>query len=276
MILTIKKRLKSLMPLKTRPAKGWFYTMLILISLLLYLYQTVFEHSEDELQSENHLLQDYGEQLRNNKNSEFLDTPVVKKEREVLLLAIEQKIGSYLYRIPDYSYLPALEPYLEHSTKLLEQIPSVVPLEKDHFYISSDYGYRIHPISDDLKKHHGIDLAAMKDRPVCATASGTIIKVITSTKGYGTHIIIKHRFGFQTLYGHLNKVLVTKGQTIEQHELIATVGSTGAATGNNLHYEVIKNNLKIDPTPSLGLKRNIYMNLEELQNFKKSAYYEKQ
>ena len=88
--------------------------------------------------------------------------------------------------------------------------------------------------------------------------------IIYSKKGYGTHIIVKHRFGFQTLYGHLDKVLARKGQKVKQHELIATVGNSGSSTGYHLHYETIKNEIKIDPRPSLNLKKSIYGHLIQL------------
>lgn len=203
----------------------------------------------------------YGKQLESNLNSVIKDTVVVNKEREQLLQNIEEKLVAYLYQIPDYSYLLALEPYLEYAPKILDQIPSVVPLEKGDYWFSSEYGFRQHPITGQKKKHFGIDLAAPSDKQVHASASGTVLSIRYSKKGYGTHIIIKHRFGFETLYGHLNKVLVEKGQTIAQHELIGTVGDTGSSTGFHLHYEVLKNGIKIDPIYSLNLKRKIYKNL---------------
>ena len=82
-------------------------------------------------------------------------------------------------------------------------------------------------------------MAAPLGKTVYATASGIVSKVIYSSNGYGNHIIIKHRFGFESLYGHLNKILVRKGQKIGQHELIATVGNTGTSTGYHLHYEIM-------------------------------------
>uniref|UniRef100_UPI00123DB3C3 M23 family metallopeptidase n=1 Tax=Arenibacter lacus TaxID=2608629 RepID=UPI00123DB3C3 len=157
-----------------------------------------------------------------------------------------------------YSYISSLETYLKYRPNLLTQFPAAVPLGKGKYSISSDYGFRIHPISKNEKNHVGIDLSAPDGTTVHATASGTIEKVVHSPIGYGTHIVIRHRFGFETLYGHLEKVLVHKGESIAQHQIIGTVGSTGSSTGPHLHYEILKNREKIDPRPSFDLKKKIY------------------
>ncbi len=218
---------------------------------------------DDSLEDTAVTLKRYGKELESNLNEVVADTIVHDKEREQLLLNIEEKLVTFLYMIPDYSYIPTLEPYLQYAPEILNQIPSAVPLEKGNYWLSSKYGIRKHPISYKKKKHFGIDLAADLDEYVYASAEGTVLSIKYSERGYGTHIIINHRFGFQTLYGHLNKVLVSIGQTIGQHELIATVGNTGASKGYHLHYEIIKNGLKIDPGYSLRLKKIIYEHLYE-------------
>ncbi len=174
-------------------------------------------------------------------------------------MAIEEGIVNYLYQVPDYSYITALETYLQYRPELLRQFPSCVPLEKGDYFLSSRYGIRTHPISKKRAVHFGIDLAAPSGKPVYVSATGTVADVIRSDKGYGIHIIIRHRFGFETLYGHLEKVLVSKGQTVHQHELIGTVGSSGSSTGYHLHYEIRKNDARIDPRPSFDLKKTIYV-----------------
>ncbi len=226
-----------------------------------YVSGPVLELWDDSLEDTSFALKNYGSQLESNLNSTVKDTLVLQKERGQLLKHIEEKLVGYLYRIPDYSYVPPLEPYLAYAPRILDQIPSTVPLEKGDYRLSGEYGIRKHPISNKKKKHFGIDLAAAPDKHVYASASGTVVSVTYSRSGYGTHIVIKHRFGFRTLYGHLNQVLVSKGQTIEQHELIGTVGTSGSSTGYHLHYEVIKNGVRIDPMYSLQFKKKIYERL---------------
>lgn len=234
------------------------YVMFLAVLLLYYLFGHVLEYSDKRLPETKVVMEQYGQRLEVNLSLKHTDTLVVLKEREHLLTAIEERIVAYLYQMPDFSYMNSLEVYLKHRPELLRQFPSAVPLEKGDYVLSSRYGIRTHPISLKTKKHFGIDLAAPLGKTVYATASGTVSEVIYSSKGYGNHIIIKHRFGFETLYGHLNKIMVRKGQKIQQHELIATVGNSGNSTGYHLHYETVKNEYKIDPIPSLSLKRNIY------------------
>ena len=66
-------------------------------------------------------------------------------------------------------------------------------------------------------------------------------------KGYGKHVIIKHKKGYKTLYGHLSKIEVAKGQKVEAGEKIGELGSTGRSTGPHLHYEIIKYGKRINP-----------------------------
>ena len=239
-------------------------TIGFLVSLtLFYLSGPILRLSDDTLESASNTMESNAEALKANLNELISDTIVHNKERQQLLLNIEEKLVAYLYQIPDYSYFTVLEPYLEYAPNILEQIPSAVPLEKGDYWLSSEYGIRQHPLSHKEKKHFGIDLAATLDKHVYASAKGTVLSVIHSKNGYGTHIIITHRFGFQTLYGHLNKVLVKEGETITQHELIGTVGNTGTSTGFHLHYEIIKNGNRIDPLHSLRLKQKIYERLYE-------------
>ncbi|MEP7171815.1 MAG: M23 family metallopeptidase, partial [Bacteroidota bacterium] len=66
-------------------------------------------------------------------------------------------------------------------------------------------------------------------------------------RGYGNNVIIRHGYGYETLYGHMSKINVREGQKINRGDIIGFVGSTGTSTGPHLHYEVIKNGSKINP-----------------------------
>ncbi len=237
------------------------YVVFLALLSMFYVYGMITEPNDRGFKESTIILQRYGQQIASNSGSNHSDTLHLVNEREQVLTAIEERIVTYLYQLPDYSYIENLKPYLEYRPKLLEEFPSAVPLEHGEYSLSSVYGIRTHPISGKTKKHFGIDLAAPADKPVYAAASGIILDVVYSKQGYGIHVIIKHRFGFQTLYGHLSTVLVEKGQRIHQHELIGTVGNSGNSTGYHLHYEIVKNEIKIDPRPSLNLKREVYSKL---------------
>lgn len=126
-----------------------------------------------------------------------------------------------------------------------DRLPLSCPL-KDKFRISSPYGGRIHPITGKHSFHSGIDMAVELAAPVHATASGTV--VFAGRKGgYGRCVIIRHSYGFETLYAHLAAYYTTEGKKLGKGAVIGFVGSTGRSTGYHLHYEIRKNGRTIKP-----------------------------
>jgi murein DD-endopeptidase MepM/ murein hydrolase activator NlpD len=104
--------------------------------------------------------------------------------------------------------------------------------------ISSGFGGRMHPISNQWRQHTGVDYAAPQGTPVRTTADG-IVDFAGVKNGYGNVVIIHHQGVYSTLYGHLSQFAagLKRGQRIEQGSLIGYVGMTGWATGPHLHYE---------------------------------------
>lgn len=117
---------------------------------------------------------------------------------------------------------------------------------KKNYRISSSFGFRDNPTSGGDEFHTALDIAADKGTPIMAAASGTVIK---SEKGasLGNYIIIDHSNGFLTVYGHCDKLIAKEGARIREGEIIARVGSTGASTGNHLHFGMKKDGLYFDP-----------------------------
>ncbi len=118
-------------------------------------------------------------------------------------------------------------------------------------YISSEFGYRIHPVYGTKKYHSGMDMAAPGGSPILAAANGTV-RFAGWNGGYGYCVIIDHGNGIQTLYGHSSKLLVSRGQTVTRGQKIALVGTTGTSTGNHLHFEVLNNGTPTNPRPYLS------------------------
>ena len=113
--------------------------------------------------------------------------------------------------------------------------------------MASGYGYRIHPIYKTRKLHTGMDFSAKIGTEIYATGNGKISKVRRSKKGYGNYVEINHGYGYKTLYAHMSKSIVKKGQKVKRGEVIGYVGNTGTSVAPHLHYEVHKNGKKIDP-----------------------------
>jgi len=156
------------------------------------------------------------------------------------------KLSKQLY-IQSKSFDELIE-LAKNKADMLASIPAIQPIaNKDLGRMASGYGYRIHPIYKTRKLHTGMDFTAPQGTPIYATGDGKVEKVRRSRKGYGNHIVINHGYGYQTLYAHMSKYIVYKGQKVKRGEVIGYVGSTGTSVAPHLHYEVIKNKRKINP-----------------------------
>lgn len=150
--------------------------------------------------------------------------------------------------IQSKSYDEVLE-LVKNKNKLLASIPAIQPIaNKDLTAVASGFGMRIHPIYKVRKMHTGIDFTAPVGTPVYATGDGVVINDNgLGGSGYGLYIIISHGFGYHTLYAHLSKLVAKPGQKVKRGDIIGYVGNTGSSTGPHLHYEVIKDGVKVNP-----------------------------
>lgn len=125
--------------------------------------------------------------------------------------------------------------------------PKLLPIKKDDIIkISSGFGKTTKSGDKSEHMHEGIDFIASKGTKILATANGEVVYSGFS-EAYGNHVIIKHNSTYQSLYAHLSSLTVEKGKNVNAKEVIGIIGSTGKATGIHLHYEVIKNGIKINP-----------------------------
>lgn len=133
--------------------------------------------------------------------------------------------------------------------KLIASIPAIMPInQKDLAHaVTSGFGWRTHPIYKTQEFHPGMDFAAEQGTPIYSTGDGVVEVADNLAQGYGNHVVINHGFGYQTLYGHMSRIKATVGQKVKRGELIGYVGSTGLSTAPHVHYEVIKNNEKVNP-----------------------------
>jgi len=174
--------------------------------------------------------------IRNFSNAEL----VIEAEKKA------DKLSKQLY-IQSKSFDEVID-LAKNKADMLASIPAIQPIaNKDLGRVASGYGYRIHPIYKTRKLHTGMDFTAPKGTPIYATGDGKIAKVRRSRRGYGNHVIVDHGYGYQTLYAHMTKYIVYRGQKVKRGEIIGYVGNTGTSVAPHLHYEVIKNKRKINP-----------------------------
>lgn len=161
----------------------------------------------------------------------------------VHLLSVNKKIirhkGKRYLFIPGGKFT-ALERSLFYGTAFLS------PLRKGK--ITSKYGYRLDPFTWKKSFHSGIDIAAPRGSPVYASRRG-LVSYTGWIDGYGKTVIIRHDLNYETIYGHLSRILVKKNSKVNTGSKIGQVGSTGRSTGPHLHFEVRRNGKKYNPYP---------------------------
>jgi murein DD-endopeptidase MepM/ murein hydrolase activator NlpD len=132
---------------------------------------------------------------------------------------------------------------LDRQKSILASTPSVWPARG---WVSSGFGYRLSPFTSEKELHRGLDICSRKGAPVIAPADG-VVAYVESDPGYGRTVIINHGYGLNTMYAHLDKVHVKKGQAVRRHQEIAQVGDSGRTTGCHLHYEIHLNGVPVNP-----------------------------
>ncbi len=130
-----------------------------------------------------------------------------------------------------------------------------LPLDKDSFWISSEFGKRKNPVSGEWKDHNGIDLAAAEGTPVYAIKDGNVAYCIENDETFGNYVILTHDTGKMTsVYAHLSSFCVNQYQFVKKGDIIGYVGHTGMATGSHLHFEIRQGGKAQDPQTKLDLK----------------------
>ena len=176
------------------------------------------------------------EKLEGYNNSELIISTAKKLDQISKQLYIQSK---------------SFDEVIEMATKksdMLASIPAIQPVtNKELKRLSSGYGRRIDPYYKKLKFHYGVDFSAPKGTPIYATGNGTVKKTKKSRRGFGNHIIIDHGYGYESLYAHMQKYTVLRGQKVKRGDLIGYVGNSGKSTAPHLHYEVHKDGRKVNP-----------------------------
>jgi len=151
---------------------------------------------------------------------------------------------------------------------LLARIPAIQPIQnEDLTRMASGWGWRDDPFTKARKFHFGMDFTAKRGTPIYASGDGKIKRADNNSSGYGNHVRIDHGNGYVSLYAHLSRYNVHKGQKVKRGDVIGFVGSTGRSTAPHLHYEIFKDGERINPL-------NFYyghLSPEEFEEMRKAA-----
>ena len=144
----------------------------------------------------------------------------------------------------DLTKLDALAP--PQGSTLAPVITTAKPTAPVTGPITSDFGYRYHPITFEPDFHTGLDIAAAEGTAIHVALPGVVAETGESPS-YGNYIIVEHSPNFCTTYNHCKEIIAREGTVLRKGDRIATVGSTGISTGPHVHFEVIVNGLKANP-----------------------------
>jgi murein DD-endopeptidase MepM/ murein hydrolase activator NlpD len=151
--------------------------------------------------------------------------------------------------------LQEIESLLDRQSSLFTEIPNIWPIKGGIGHISQLFGENPNPFTGENYVHRGIDLSTYRQGdPVVATADGQVVSVNYDADGFGNFVVIRHKHGFYTRYGHLLSFRVKTGQRVEQGDVIGYIGNTGRSTGPHLHYEVHIGSDIVDPYKFLNIR----------------------
>lgn len=172
-----------------------------------------------------------GKKIESNR---FLNNvaPIINKELAILELDVEKLSRQVNFEMKSYK---SIYSEVQKNIQRISKIPSIRPVEGG--YLNSTFGYRIDPIDNVKRFHHGQDITVKSGSPVYAPADGEI-KRAYYVGGFGNHIKIDHGLGYTTLFAHLSKLNVKHGQKVKRGEVIGYSGNTGRSTAPHLHYEI--------------------------------------
>ncbi|TFG64908.1 MAG: M23 family metallopeptidase [Spirochaetales bacterium] len=175
---------------------------------------------------------------------------LISKKNNVVLNTIldANNLDTSVIRVGQELFLPGAE----LSSFELKRVTGELFVYPARGELSSPFGMRSDPFTGVQRMHYGIDLANYEGTAIVASMDGKVVSVGNNPKGFGKYVILQHQGGYQTLYAHLSKILVSVGQKIAQKSKLGEMGTTGLSTGPHLHFGVYKNQAPVDPLKYLN------------------------
>lgn len=142
--------------------------------------------------------------------------------------------------------LTEIKTRIKKNREVIDNTPTIWPAFTPFLSINSPFGYRVNPVTGHYHFHEAVDIAGRRGDKVVAAADGVV--TWADWKGaLGQCVIVQHKYGYETMYGHLDTIKVTQGQRVKKGELVGTMGTTGRSTGVHLHYAIKLNGRAVNP-----------------------------
>ncbi|NPA48559.1 MAG: peptidoglycan DD-metalloendopeptidase family protein [Thermodesulfobacteria bacterium] len=180
-------------------------------------------------------------------------------EKIIRQLGLSRHFGTTRRKALGGPYFPPQKEYeilVEKITTYLTKFEKVPIGKPCRGFISSYYGYRRDPFTGRRAFHAGVDIVSRYGAPVRVTADGVVYQV-GYNRGLGRFVKVRHRHGFVTIYGHLRKYVVRRGERVKKGEIIGYVGNTGRSTGPHLHYEIKRWGRSLNPIRFIRAERRL-------------------
>lgn len=186
------------------------------------------------------------------------ETPVPQQETA----APEQEMPPETEKAPEQPEQETVVSTLAYVLYSENNLPENVNLEQDLLgfdyctpvmgTLTSDFGYREHPVEGEERFHYGVDIGAGSGTDIVCFADGTVTAVGESSS-YGKYLTVAHEGGYSTLYAHCSRITASSGAAVKEGEKIAEVGETGIATGPHLHFELHREDTYLNPVYYVSL-----------------------
>ena len=170
------------------------------------------------------------------------DLSLIRSNDDEILRSFSKTIQSTNASLQEASDL------VSHKNVVYENTPHLWPIKNGEGHVSMAFGQNINPFSGEWYLHSGLDISTYSiGNLIVSTGNGRVFQAGYEQRSLGNYVTIKHPYGYYSVYGHLQKILVHVGQLVGAGEAIGVLGNTGLTTGPHLHYEVVIGHAVIDP-----------------------------
>jgi murein DD-endopeptidase MepM/ murein hydrolase activator NlpD len=231
--------------IQIEPLKTKINNELVYQNYSLALKYEKLKKSVDSIENKLELVNDYDKYIHSQILGQDIDTSITNKLLNNLdnkssgnTLSINAKLLRYnkLVSSQIIKLINTIKLNIKNK-KRLNSFPNAAPIRSE-VIITSKFGWRIHPIFKIPLFHHGVDITAPMNTEIYSTMDGIVDRVKLSKFGFGNSIIIVNKWGFKTLFAHLNEIYVLEGDSIKKNQIIGKSGNSGLSTAPHLHYEI--------------------------------------